>query len=272
MGPRDEVDAILADATPNLVHAALLLEKEEHPHVDVRPALSDVARWAQIVDDRLGGARAPLALAEAIGELLFEELGFRGNKDAYYQPENSHLTHVLQRRLGIPISLSMLYLGLGHHLRAAVHGIGFPGHFLVRIGSENNGVLCDPFSAGRVLDRDAALKLLRQHFPQAQLEPSHLQPLTPRATLARVQRNLKRIYLHENDFAAALSASDRIVYLQPHDADERRDRGMLFERLECFDAARRDYESYLEMRDNGDDLATIRERMLDAARRASLVN
>jgi regulator of sirC expression with transglutaminase-like and TPR domain len=123
-----------------------------------------------------------------------------------------------------------------------------------------------------VLDRDAALKLLRQHVPGAELEPSHLEPLTPRATLARMQRNLKRIYIQNEDLGAALAASDRIVYLQPHDAEERRDRGMLFERLECFDAARRDYESYLEMRETGDDLATIRERMLATARRAALVN
>jgi regulator of sirC expression with transglutaminase-like and TPR domain len=257
----------------DLIQCALLLEKEERPGLDPAKTIEQVDAWAKMIDNRLGGARAPVAVAEAIAELLFSELGFRPNREAYYQPQNSHISQVVDRRLGIPISLSLLYLGIGTRLRAPMVGIGFPGHFLLRIGDERKGILADPFGQGRVLDRESAEALLRQYYGKAaQLSASHLQPLSTRGTLARMQRNLKLIYLRENNFQAALDATDRIVFLQPEDPDERRDRGLLFERLECFAAATRDYEFYLELKSNSEDAAVIRERLMNVSRRAALVN
>jgi regulator of sirC expression with transglutaminase-like and TPR domain len=257
----------------DLILCALLLEKEERPAIDPVKTLQQVDHWSQLIDRRLGGARAPVAVAEAIAELLFSELGFRPNREAYYQPQNSHMSQVVDRRLGIPISLSLLYLGIGFRLHAPMVGIGFPGHFLLRIGDERRGILADPFGQGRVLDRASAEALLRQYYGQAaQLSPSHLQPLSTRGTLARMQRNLKLIYLRENNFQAALDATDRIVFLQPDEADERRDRGLLFERLECFGAAAKDYEAYLDLKANGDDAAAIRERLMNVSKRAAMFN
>ncbi len=268
---RQQLGRALDAPSADLILCALLLEKEERPRLDPQKTLQQVDEWAQLIDRRLGGARAPVAVAEAIAELLFSELGFRPNREAYYQPQNSHISQVVDRRLGIPISLSLLYLGIGSRLRAPMAGIGFPGHFLLRIGDERRGILTDPFGQGRVLDRASAEALLRQYYGQAaQLSPSHLQPLSTRGTLARMQRNLKLIYLRENNFQAALEATDRIVFLQPDDPDERRDRGLLFERLECFTAAARDYEAYLEQRGGGDDAAQIRERLMNVSQRAAL--
>jgi regulator of sirC expression with transglutaminase-like and TPR domain len=239
----------------------------------VDKTLGELTRWANAIDDRLGGARAPVAIAETISGFLFNELGFRPNRDAYYQPANSHLSQVVERRLGIPISLSLLYMGIGHRLRAPMAGIGFPGHFLLRIGDERKGILADPFGLGRVLDRAGAEALLHQYCgPTSQLQPSHLQPLSPNGTLARMQRNLKLIYLRENNFQAALDATDRIVFLLPEDPEERRDRGLLYERLECFGAAKRDYESYIDLAPTAEDVPHIRERMVGVSAKAASVN
>lgn len=274
MPRRDELRNLLV--TPSgfdVAHAALLLEQEEHPTLQPANVLKHLDRWAATVDKRLGGARAPAAVAETVAELLFEELGFRGNKEGYYQPDNSHLSQVVERRLGIPISLSLLYLAIGYRLSAPMAGIGFPGHFLLRIGDEKRGILVDPFGNGRVLDKDTTLELLRQQAgPQAELSPAHLQPLSAHATLARMQRNLKLIYLKTDNFQAALDATDRIVFLQPDDPEERRDRGLLFEKLECFSAAQRDFEMYLEWRGQSEDAPLIRERLLHASRRAAAVH
>ncbi|MCC6810093.1 MAG: tetratricopeptide repeat protein [Deltaproteobacteria bacterium] len=273
---RAELEGLLAKGGrdgADVVHAALLLEKEERPAILVDKTLNELARWADTIDRRLGGARAPVALAETISSFLFNELGFRPNREAYYQPANSHLSQVVERRLGIPISLSLIYLGIGHRLQTPMAGIGFPGHFLLRIGDERKGILADPFGLGRVLDRASTEALLHQYCgAQAQLSPSHLQALSPRGTLARMQRNLKLIYLRENNFQAALDATDRIVFLLPEDPEEHRDRGLLFERLECFGAAQKDYETYLDLAPTNEDVPLIRERLVNVGAKAARVN
>jgi regulator of sirC expression with transglutaminase-like and TPR domain len=277
MQSREELDAVLAvpaqGASADIVHAALLLEREERPGLEIPKTLAELSRWAETIDSRLGGARAPVALAEALAAYLFNELGFRPNREAYYQPANSHLSQVVERRLGIPISLSLLYMGIGHRLKTPMAGIGFPGHFLLRIGDERKGILADPFGLGRVLDRASTEALLHQYCGTgATLSPSHLQPLSVRGTLARMQRNLKLIYLRENNFQAALDATDRIVFLLPEDPEEHRDRGLLYERLECFGAAQKDYETYIGLAPTNEDVPLIRERLVNVGARAARVN
>ena len=111
MQARKDIVALMDQPNADLVGAALLLEREEHPDIDPARVLSSVQHWAKIIDDRLGGARAPRALAERFADLLFGELGFRGNDKEYYDPDNSYLSRVVERRVGIPVSLSLLYLG-----------------------------------------------------------------------------------------------------------------------------------------------------------------
>jgi regulator of sirC expression with transglutaminase-like and TPR domain len=268
---RHQLTRILEASEPDVVLCALLLEQEERPHLDPAKTLREVDLWAARIEKRLGGARAPMALAEAIADLLFVELGFRPNRENYYQPQNSYMSDVVERRLGIPISLSLLYLGIGVRLGVEMAGIGFPGHFLLRIGDEKRGVLADPFGEGRVLDKAAAEALLRQfRGSDAKLEPSHLAALSPRSTLARMQRNLKLIYLREESWQLALDATDRVIFLEPEIADEYRDRGLIYERLECFSAASKDFQTYLNARPDAEDASHIYERLTEVNGRVAL--
>lgn len=267
---RTDIAALVDAPNADLVRAALLFEREDRPGFDPQPALDTIARWARLIDERLGGARAPQALSEHIADLLFSELGFRGNRTQYDDPDNSYLSRVLERRTGIPISLSLLYLGIGRELCAPILPIGFPGHFLVQVGPD---LLIDPFGEGRVLGPTSLHALVRDVLgPQAQFRSEMVQPLTPRATLARMQRNLKNIFMRTNDAQRALGVCDRLVFLLPDVAAERRDRGLVYEQLECFGLARRDFEAYLSVATAAEDAPAIREHLVHVSQREATLH
>jgi len=267
---RADIAALVDAPNADLVRAALLFEREDRPGFNPQPALDTIAHWARTIDDRLGGARAPQALSEHIADLLFTELGFRGNRAQYDDPDNSYLSRVLERRTGIPISLSLLYLGIGRELGAPIFPIGFPGHFLVQVGPE---LLIDPFGEGRVLGPKSLSALLREALgPQAQFRTEMVQPLTPRATLARMQRNLKTIFMRRNQPEHALGVCDRLVFLLPDVAAERRDRGLVYEQLDCFSLARRDFEAYLSVASEAEDVPLIREHLVSVSQREATLH
>ena len=221
--------------------------------------------------------RCPLeAQADALSEHLYEELGFRGNEQDYYDPKNSLLPDVLDRKLGIPISLALVYCEVAKRVGVRARGVSFPGHFLVRVdgpGREDEPVAVDPFFGGRRLDVPALQKLLARATPSQTFSVAeHLAPAGSRSMLVRMLINLKWIYATRGDFARALLALDRIISLNPDSVPALRERGMLAARLGSVEAARADLSRLLELVPQAPDAAAIRQRLEELRGKASVLN
>ena len=247
--PRLQLAKLLsgAESDLNLAEAALLVAAEEYPQLPVGPYLRRLELLAERVRDRLSDETAPLVLLQELSRVLFEEEGFRGNAEAYYDPRNSFLNDVLDRRLGIPITLSVVYLEVGWRLGLPLVGVNFPGHFLVRYEGEAVRMLVDPFQAGELKFEDEAQTLLdRVYGGSVPLQPEYLQPATKKDIVARILANLKSIYLNAHDDLRALGAVDRLLVVHPDDPEELRDRGMILARLGRGAEAVLDLQRYLE--------------------------
>lgn len=220
------------DPGPSLAEAALWIAAEEHPGLDVAAYLARFDGLAARVD-RLG-AKLGLVPAEALRVGLAEEQGFHGNHDGYYDPANSFLNEVLDRRAGIPITLSLVYIEVARRLGWQADGIAFPGHFLMRLGGAEPLVL-DPFHGGRVLtDADCAMLLQQVTGGQGTFTAEMLAPAPWRKVLYRLLANLKTIYSSPavGDFARALAVVERMLLVQPGSLDDVRDRGLLLHKLD----------------------------------------
>ena len=187
-------------------------------------------------------ADAPVA---ALNHFVFNELGFAGNAEHYYDPRNSFLNEVLDRKLGIPITLSVVYLEVAARVGFAVQGVGFPGHFLVKHVAGDRTVFVDPFNGGELLSADDLAARHRSRAPDKDLDPQLLAAASPRQILTRMLHNLKRIYAEQRDDARTLWVIDRLLLLAPEDPAERRDHGLVAARLGGASAAVADLEAYL---------------------------
>lgn len=269
-GIRDRFAAhVGTGARCDLAGAALEIARIAYPDLDPAPWLRRLDELAAAVAPRVSSQMAP---ADAVAELtrfLFEECGFRGNQDDYYDPRNSFLNDVLDRRLGIPISLSVLMIEIGNRIGLDVEGVGFPGHFLVRINTQGEPLLIDPFHAGTPVDDADLLARLRSlsqasrgggpdfaHVPDEFLEAS-----SERGILGRMLRNLLRIWLEKDDHAHALAAVDLLLVLTPNAADDIRTRGFLYEELDCPAAAADDLRRYLDLAPDAADADEVRGRL-----------
>lgn len=236
-----------ADAEVPLAEAALLIAAEEYPQLPASPYLRRLDLLAERVRDRLSDETAPLVLLQELSRVLFQEEGFRGNAEDYYDPRNSFLNDVLDRRLGIPITLSVVYLEVGWRLGLPVVGVNFPGHFLVRYEGEALRILVDPFQGGELRFEDDAQALLdRVYGGSVPLQAEYLRPAGRKDILTRILANLKGIYLNGHDDARALAAVERLQLLRPEEPEELRDRGMILARLGRPGEARAELERYLE--------------------------
>jgi regulator of sirC expression with transglutaminase-like and TPR domain len=206
--------------------------------------------------------------ALTVARFLFGECGFKGNGEDYYDVRNSFLNDVLARRMGIPITLSAVLIEVGARVGVPFEGIGFPGHFLVRVpagGGEQ--LILDPFHGGQRVDEAELLARLRaladaNRGPRFETVPAEfLAPTSARAMLGRMLRNLMRIYLERDADAEALLAVDLLLVLMPQGADEIRTRGFLYERLGCPAAAAIDFRRYLELAPEAEDHEQVRTRL-----------
>jgi regulator of sirC expression with transglutaminase-like and TPR domain len=205
------------DAEIELDVAALILGDWEYDHIDVAHYVGVLDELAESAAARLEGAEhhshAPI---RAINRTLFADCGFRGNDEDYYDPRNSFLHEVLDRRLGIPITLSVLYLEVGRRLGIAVHGVSFPGHFLVRYDGSDGTIVLDPFRLGMSLDTGELERLLHQAVgPDTKLEPTLLLPVTKRQILTRMLTNLAGIYGKTGDVLRSIEILERMLVLDP---------------------------------------------------------
>ena len=256
----------------DLAQAALLVAAEEEPQVDV-------AHYLTMLDElgRAAAARvqsSPGAGVEAFNEFIFEEKRFRGNQGEYYDPHNSFLSDVLDRRIGIPITLSIVYLEVGRRAGLETHGIGMPGHFIVRAretGSLESSMV-DPFE-GKVIDRaDCQARLDELFEGNVLLTEEHLRASGAREILVRLLTNLKAIYTRARLYQQALGTVERILLLQPEATSEQRDRGALLARLERLPEAIWATQSYLQLVPRAPDTEQVKEQLHLMQRRMAMMN
>ena len=241
----------------DLATAALLIAATEYPQLDIAHEFSVLDSLAAGASHRLGQQRDPIYSINTLSEYLFDEVGFRGADDDYYEPRNSFLNEVLSRRIGIPISLSLVCLEVGKRLGIPLMGVGMPGHFLLR-HREAEDLFIDPFFRGILLSEEECAARMRE-VTQANVpwDSRLLTPVTNREFITRMLRNLKGIYLQRQDFERALTMIDRVVVLQPQILDERRDRGLVRYQLGRYKEAQEDLQSYLDSAPAGTDTEDV---------------
>jgi regulator of sirC expression with transglutaminase-like and TPR domain len=247
----------------DLGRAAFLLALYANPALDVA---AGVARLDALAGEARGrGLAAPATIAS-----LFGAEGLRGNGDDYYDPRNSFLDQVLERRLGIPISLAVAAIEVGRRLGLEVEGVPFPGHFLVRVRDGARAALLDPFRGGvELADADLLARLAAVTGRIGSLGPAELGRASKRQILLRMLHNLKAIYIRSDQLQDALAIEQRLIALQPEDWVERRDRGLLLARLGFAAEAAADLEAYLALAGDAGDRAAVRHVLdhLDRGRR-----
>lgn len=249
------------EASVELAHAALLVAAEERPGLDVEHYRAQLYELGLAARERIERAEKASAVV-TLNKFLFEELGFAGNQSDYYDPRNSLLSDVLERRTGIPITLSLVYMEVGRRAGLRVEGIGLPGHFIVRAeGSDADPALVDPFN-GKMVDADDCQERLDTIYGgQAPLTDAHLQPVSTREILARLLRNLKGIYAQAGLYRRALSVIERILLVAPQALEERRDRGALLAQLGRYSEAIVDVEAYLTGARNPPDAKHVNDQL-----------
>ena len=257
--------AVLGDAEMDIVVGAALVAKDVYSALDVDELLTKVDALAMPPD---GAVYTAIENAARLRKHIYDHLGFRGNEATYYDPRNSLLPDVVARKIGIPISLAVIYCAIARRAGIDASGVGFPGHFLVRIersvaaGEDRGAILIDPFFGGKVLDEAALLKLLhRAAGPNEILRPEYLMAASPRGMLVRMLANLKSIYVARGDHARAHLALDRIVTLTPDSATALRERGHMAAKLGAIEAARADFTRVLELDPAGSDAKTVRSEL-----------
>jgi regulator of sirC expression with transglutaminase-like and TPR domain len=269
--PRERLAELIARPDPeiDLAAGALLIAAEEYPQLRDAPYLRRLDLLAERVRDRLASETAPVLVLTELCRVLFQEEGFRGNAEAYYDPRNSFLNDVLDRRLGIPITLGIVALEVGWRVGLPLSGVNFPCHFLIRYEGEVARLLVDPFDGGRVRWEDEGQELLdRVYGGMVRMRDEFLVPASRVEILARVLTNLKGIYLNARDDRRALAAVDRILLLRPRSAVELRDRGLLLARAGRPDEAVADLERYLDFAPAAPDAQRVRSLIEDLSRQA----
>ncbi len=243
----------------DLVTGALLIAHDAYPELDSQAVLAELDQLAQPLA-RLAMQTLPArAQARALADHLALRCGFRGNTEDYYDPKNSFLNDVLERRLGIPISLAVVYVEVARRAGMRASGVGFPGHFLVRVDDATGPVVVDPFNAGETLGEPALRELLKRTNYRQPFTREMLAPTPVRHVLARMLMNLRGIYTTRADYARLLVVLDRFIDLLPESTEELRDRGYLWARLGAPAAAVADLEEYAERLPNAGDLAEVRQ-------------
>lgn len=216
-----------------LDHAALLIGAWDYPERDIELYRDQLDSIARVVAPEVARANGGIGRARAISDCLFERMGFAGNTDDYYDPRNSFLTEVLERKTGIPISLSVLYLEVARRVGVLAQGVNFPGHFLVRVAIEDAWLFLDPFTRGRSLTPADLETLLRKTTtPDAVLEPSVIAAASKRQIVARMLVNLAGIYGRNGDLVRSLDVLERLAVLEPSNPRIARDLAQLRSRVD----------------------------------------
>jgi regulator of sirC expression with transglutaminase-like and TPR domain len=244
----------------NLARAALYLAQEEYPDLDPDEYLNALDTMAGDIEERLPDEQYPLRIIQTINQYLYDDLEFHGNLQNYYDPRNSYLNEVIDRRTGIPITLSLVYLELARRIGFPMMGVGIPGHFMIRPVIADMSIFIDPFHQGEVLFPEDCQERLNQLYGKpVELQPEFLEAVNPHYFLARILANLKAIYLTQAEAGKALSCIERILMLFPDAPLEQRDRGLIYYQLGRWTEASQDLENYLAQMPTAEDAVVVRQ-------------
>lgn len=248
-----------AEEDVNLAQAALLVAREEYPQLPVDRYLARLDLLAEETRDRLDGETAPLLVLHELLETLYRRHNFRGNREAYYDPRNSFLNDVLDRGLGIPLTLGIVLLEVGWRLDLPLEGVNFPGHFLVRFHGDAVDFLIDPYDGGALRFQDQAQELLdRVYGGMIRVHDSFLKTARRQEMVVRLLTNLKSLYVNVQDHEKALAAVERILLIRPIAPGEIRDRGVILARMGRRNEAVQQLEAYLRVAPEASDSQRVR--------------
>src|ERR1043166_2157769 len=262
-----------SDDQIDLAGAALEIARDEYTDLDVGVYLAQIDQLAVAVNGRLDPSASVYRKIAALNYILFQEQGFHGNRENYYDPKNSFLNEVLERKMGIPITLSILYMELALRIGLPLRGVSFPGHFLVKHVSDAEEIVIDPFNAGDIQSDEGLIKLLEELYGgKVSLHRDLLEPVTKKQILTRMLNNLKMIYLRSNDLLKALPVLQRLVILDPSSAADIRDRAIVYSRIECFSYALADFETYLQLSPDAADAGAVKEEIIQLGKQVRQVH
>ena len=235
--PNDRID---------LAHGALLIAKAAYPELDETLYLGHLDRIASRVKRDMTTDPDVIDIITRINLILFDEEKFRGNRDDYYDPDNSFLNRVLDRKTGIPITLCLIYIEVAGRLGLDVRGIGLPGHFIAALYHESGKIYIDPFNGGEIRTKDDCLEIVRTYTSKAAAPDLHwLLPIGKKEFLARMLRNLKFIYARQENDVMLFRMLYWILILQPDATAELGARAMLYEAMGNPARAVEDWKRYL---------------------------
>ena len=270
--PEFAAEVKLPEPEIDLGRAALLIARAEYPDLDLR-------RYLLRLDELAQGARSrewegsPLKRLHRLRRFLFEEQGFRGNAEEYYDPRNSFLNDVLDRRVGLPITLCLVVMEVGRRLALSVDGIGLPGHFVVGFEAGHEFLFLDPFHGGAILTPESCETVVSRALGHSvTLDASHFAPVTKVQLLTRMLHNLKTVYFKREEWAKALGALDRLRVLDPEAPGEGRDRGVVLAKLGKLPAAIAHWEHYLRQHPEALDAESVRGHLRQVRQALAVLN
>jgi regulator of sirC expression with transglutaminase-like and TPR domain len=263
-----------SEDTLDLGRAALAIARSEYPQLEPGAYLARIDALAAEVNNYLTGDESDLHRSIAgLNHVLFRRYGYRGNRDEYFDARNSFLNEVIERRMGIPITLSVLYMEVARRLGLPLLGVGFPGHFLVKYRDDHQEIVIDAFNGGDIKTPESLRQLLAGLYGNTVAwSPRLLDPVTKRQILRRMLNNLKFIYLKRRELVKALAALDRMMIAEPNMPEDLRERGLIYHALEYFPQAKADLESYLQLAPEAPDADQIRDRLADLASRGTSIH
>lgn len=240
------------------VTAFMMARTLQYPSLDVNEQLRMVDHMAYELKSIVDHRERPTEIINAINEYIFVEKRFSGNVDDYYDPRNSYLNDVIKRKIGIPITLSVLYIELARRIGFTLQGVGFPGHFLIKYVDGDFEIVLDPFGKGRILACEDYQTILDQLYAgQIRFEKKFLASVTNGQILIRMLRNLKDAFVYSYDYDKALTATDMILAMSPDLAEEFRDRGLILYYKKLYSSALSNLARYLEMQPDASDADNI---------------
>ena len=247
----------------SLTRSTAILARVEYPNLDVEKCDQQIKGFAEVISDRLAqqsfNPATPFGTIDTINRLMFDEVGFRGNESDYYDPRNSFLNDVLERRTGIPITLSVVYLEVARHLNLPIFGVGLPSHFVVKYDDGKWCHFIDVFARGRVLDKNGCRELVRRLGSSVELTDSMFATVSKRQIVVRMLNNLRGTYIHRRQYRKAVAVLDLMLALEPSSAEDVRQRAWLLSETGQASLAIADLERYLKLRPRADDAEELRQ-------------
>jgi regulator of sirC expression with transglutaminase-like and TPR domain len=266
-GPAPALLDLLAGrpSTISLDRAALEAARVDDPALDAERYIAELDRHAFEIAERAHDLSDPECFIRATNDYLFTEHHFRGNNDDYYNPHNNLLSRVLDTGLGVPITLSVVYIEIARRLAKPVRGIGLPGHFVIRYDDGDFSTFLDPFRGGAALTPEGCLAIAQEITGNQNPDPAWLEPSEDRSIIMRILNNLRGAYFSRRESAHALNVLDLLIAANPAAAEEHKQRGVALMGLDRIADSLAAFRRYLELAPDAEDRDAIQSRIHDLA-------